>query len=171
MYSNQKESNENAASVELARATRAFESADYQNAISLLSNLVETYGGTRSGKLGIFYLAASFYNTDDFQSAEENYKKFTSSFKGERHLLASAMTGMAACMEQKGQYIESAEQYQKTVEKYGDHIFAARLLLRAARCYTLADDPERADQIYEKIINDYPDARERDEALTLKAML
>ena len=170
-YSNSLKSAERAASVELARAMRAYENSDYQNALTLLTNLVENYGNTPSGKLGYFYLANSFYQTGDYQNARKYYEKFASSFDGDPHILSSAMGGVAACYEQEQQYLEAAQQYLKVVKKYPKSIFAPQYLLRAARCYTLAEQPEKAKELYDRIIQEYPDSREKDEAVMLKSML
>ena len=87
------------------------------------------------------------------------------------HILSAAYAGSAACDEQSKNYQEAAQEYERTVEKIPDSIFAPNYLLSAARCYTLAKMPDEAINVYDKLIKDYPDAREKDEALMLKAML
>ncbi len=166
-----KKSSESNASVELSRATRAYEAGDYQNAITQLSNLVENYGGTRSGILSLFYLANSFYQTGDLENAIKNYRKFASKFSGDEHLLASAMGGIAACLEQGKKYTEAAEQYEKIVHKFPKAVQAPYFLLRSGRCFALANDNSKAKEQYEKIVKEYPDAQEKEEALMLMAMI
>ncbi len=170
-YSNSLKSAQQKASVELARATRAYDAGDYQNALLMLSNLVEEYGRTQSGKIGLLYLANSYYFTGDYQSALENYKKFVSKFKGDDYLIASGMRGIAACYEQMEKWQEAAEQYEKTAKKFPKSILAPELLIKAARCYTNAGDKEKAKELYQKVIDDYPKAQEKQEALLLLAML
>lgn len=170
-YANSQKGAEQKASVELAKATRTFESGDYQNAMPLLTNLVEKYGSTKSGKMGLLYLADSFFETNDYENAKINYKKFASAFRGDEHILSAAYAGIAACDEQLKNYQEAAQEYEKTVKKFPDSIFAPNYLLRAARCYTLAKMPNEAKNVYAKLVKDYPDAQEKSEALMLKAML
>ncbi len=170
-YANSQKGNEQKASVELAKATRTFEKGDYQNALPLLTNLVEKYGSTESGNMGFLYLADSFFENNDYENAKINYKKFASVFKGDEHILSAAYGGIAACDEQSKKYQEAAQQYQKTVKKFPDSIFAANYLLRAARCYSLANMPEEAKKVYDELVKDYPDAQEKNEAIMLKAML
>ena len=170
-YANSQKGAEQKASVELAKATRTFENGDYQNALPLLTNLVEKYGSTKSGKMGFLYLADSFFETNDYENAKINYKKFASSFKGDEHILSAAYAGVAASDEQLKNYQEAAQGYEKTVKKFPDSIFSPNCLLRAARCYTLAKMPDEAKNVYDKLLKDYPDAQEKDEALMLKAML
>jgi len=166
-----KKSSESSASVELSRATRAYESGDYKNAITQLSNLVENYGGTRSGILSLLYLANSFYQNGDTENAIKNYKEFYSKFSGDEHLLASAMGGIAACLEQEKKYREAAEQYEKIVHKYPKAVQAPYFLLRSGRCFTLANDNGKAKQQFEKLVKDYPNAQEKEDALMLLAMI
>jgi TolA-binding protein len=161
---------EKTASVDLARATRAYESGDYQNAISLLSTTVDNYGGTVSGKIGRFYLANSFFQTKDYENAEKNFKKFYSNFSGDDYFKAAALGGIAACLEQKQKPDEAAQQYEKAYEKYPKSIMAPHFLIRAGRCYALAGNSAKAAQLYDKVLKEFPQAQEKDEAILLKAM-
>jgi len=171
LYGNSRRSSEQAASVELARATRAYESKDYQNALTLLSNLVDSHGSTRSGKLGRLYLGQTFLLTNDYDNAQLHFEKFISSYKDESYLTAAAMKGVAACLEQKGDYAGAADYYQRAVKKYPKSILAPQLLLRAARCHALTDQRDQARALYDRIVADYPESQERDQALMLKSML
>jgi len=171
LYNNSKKKAESYASVELAKAVSAFQENDYQNAIPLLNNLVENYGNTRSGKLGTFYLANSFFNNGDYVNALKNFKKFSSSFKGDNLVQSSAMAGIAACHEQQGDYINAAKQYEKTAEKFTNTFMAPVYYVKAARCYNLAQNSEKAKILLEKIIEQYPNSKEKDEAILLKAMI
>ncbi|HPG40995.1 MAG TPA: tetratricopeptide repeat protein [bacterium] len=158
------------ASVELAKAMRAYQESDYQNALPLLNNLVENYGSTHSGKLGAFYLANTFFKNGDFDNAQKYYKKFASGFKGDEVILSSAMAGIAACLEQKNDYEGAARQYEKTAARFSDTFIAPAYFIKAGRCYSLAQNNEKAKQLYEKIIKDYPESKEKDDAILLKAL-
>ena len=60
LYSNSLKKSEAAASVELARAIRTYQSQDYKGALTSLSTIVENYGSSQSGKIALLYLANSF---------------------------------------------------------------------------------------------------------------
>ena len=171
LYSNSQKAAEKEASVKLAQATSAYERSDFQSATSLLSNLVEENGNTRSGKLGRLYLANSLFQTQDYTGAEENYKKFASSFKGDEHILSAAAAGVAACYEERKEYEKAAKEYERVANKYSDSIFAPRYLLRAARCYQLAEKPNLAKDAYVKLIDEYPESQEKENAILMTAML
>ena len=137
----------------------------------MLNGIVEKYGRTRSGKLAKYYLARTFYQNQDYENAQLYFEEFAKSFSGDEYIKAAALGGIAACLEQKEEYTAAARQYEKVVEKYPETILASGYLIRAARCYTHADQLEKANELYKKIIDEYPDSQEKDEAVMLDAML
>ena len=161
---------EKTASVDLARATRTLESLDYQNAISQLSAIVDSHGSTTSGKLARLHLANAFYQTKEYASAKKSYSKFTSSFSGDEHFLAAAQGGVAACLEQEKKYGEAAAAYVKAADSY-DSVLAPGFLVNGGRCYSLAGNEAKARELYNRVVQDYPKAPEKDDALMLLSMI
>jgi TolA-binding protein len=170
-YFQSSEDAEKAASVELAKATRIYESADIANAIPVLSNLVKNYGSSYSGKLGRFYLANAFFQIKDYDNARTNFEKFVSGFSGDKHFLAAAQGGAAACLEQKGQYAAAAEAYEKAADRYDESVLAPQFLYKAGRCYELAGQKAKSRAFYKSVIEKYPKSPEKDDAQTQLAML
>jgi TolA-binding protein len=170
-YRNSAKKTESAASVELARAMRVYNAEDYQNSIAMLSSLVDGSGSTRSGKMALLYLANSFYKTGDYDNAFNYYKKFVAKFNRVDYFTAYAMGSMAACIEQKGDFAEAAAQYEKTASKFPKEYLAPAYLFRAARCYSLTGNNARASTLYQKIIDDYPESQQKEDAIMQKALL
>ncbi len=168
LYSSHKA--EEQASVELARAMRIYEVGDYQNAIAQLSNVTENYGGSRSGKIARFYLANAFYQIKDYENAEKNFRRFLSGFSGDEHFLAAAQGGVAATLVQRGRLAEAAAAYEKAAKKY-DSVLSAGFFIQAGHCYARADNPKKAKEMYETVIEKYPQSSEKDEAIILMNML
>lgn len=156
-YDNSLEKAEQLASVDLSKAMRVYEASDYSNAITLFSNLVEEYGSTTSGKLGKFYLANSFYKIGDYTNAKEYFKKSVSGLKSDDHLAAAAAAGVAACMEQEENFAEAAKTFENVAKKYSKTPLASHYVFKAARCYTLAENKDKAASLYDQIISDYSD--------------
>lgn len=159
---------EAAASVELAQAMRVYESRDYANSVTLFTSIVNSAASTKSGKLARFFLAQSLYNSEEYAPAQEHFRKFASSFRGDDYLRAAALAGEAGCLEQLNQFAQAAEKYENIAKKYSP--LAARYLLRAARCYAQAGNDEQAKTIYRKIIQDYPNSQEKSDALLYSSM-
>ncbi len=167
---NNRARSESVASVQLARAIHVFDANDYNNAISLLSGLVENHGGTKSGRIARLYLAQALYRTGEYAAAAEHFKKAAAKLGSDIHLKTTALAGEAACLEQQGEYAQAAEKYEKIVKKYPDAPIAPYILFRAARCFANAGDSTKAEILYQKLIDDYPDSREKNDALMLSAM-
>jgi TolA-binding protein len=170
LFSNSSKSTNEKASVELTRAVHTFESGDVQGSLSLFNSLVEKYGSTKSGKMARYYLANAFYKNQDFENAQMQYKKFASSFSGDHYITLSALAGVASCMEQKQQFDKAAQEYEKIAEKNPKSFDAAHYLLKASQCYLKANNSSRANVLLDKIIKDYPDAQEKNDAIFLKSM-
>jgi predicted negative regulator of RcsB-dependent stress response len=161
---------EKSASVDLARATRTLEALDYKSAISQLSAIVDSYGSTTSGKLARLHLANAFFQTKEYANAEKSYRKFISGFSGDEHFRAAAQGGVAACLEQEKKYAEAAEAYLDAAESY-DSVLAPGFLVSAGRCYSLAGNDAKAKELYNRVVQDYPKAPEKDDALMLLSMI
>jgi TolA-binding protein len=158
------------ASVEFSKASRLFLASDYRNAVVQFTAIVNRSGGTASGKMARFYLAQSLYNTGDYLGAQKQFKKFAASFSADEQLRATALGGEAACLEQQGKPREAAVKYEAIVDKFKDLPRAPYFLLHAARCYELADDAPKSQALFQKIINDFPDSKEKEDAVLLSAL-
>lgn len=170
LFSNMQKKSEEKASVLLSQALRIYNNSDYQNAITSLEQLSADYGKTKSGKIGRFYLASAYFKTGDFESAQSAFDKFASSFNGDSYLKAAGIAGSAASFEQQQKYLQAAEKYENLAKKYPETAHASRYLFRAARCYKLTDNLEKSKELLNKIIEDYPDSNEKDDASLLLAM-
>ena len=155
----------------MAAAERMFEGSQYRDAIDRLNVLVDNFGGTKSGRVGKFYLASAHYNLGEYELAEINFRKFVSKGVNDPLLQISAMNGIAACLEQQNKYVEAAKQYEKAAKKYPAEIHSSSALFNAARCYMHAGDNQMAGILYNKVTVEYPESEEADKAKTQLAIL
>lgn len=161
---------EKTASVEFSKAVRTFQAMDYRGSIREFSMLVSKYGSTRSGKLARFYLAQSHYQNGEYDQAAKQFRKAAGALSGDKQLKAAALAGEAAALEQQGKYAEAAKKYEALAERYKNIPKAPYYLLRAARCLQLAGDAQKAAAFYQRIITDFPDSREKEDAVFLSAL-
>ena len=159
-----------AASVEFSKASRLYQASDYRNAAVQFTTIVNRSGGTASGKLARFYLAQSLYNTGDYVGAQKQFRKFAASFSADKQIKVTALGGEAACLEQQGKPMEAAVKYEAIFDKFKDLPRASYYLLRAARCYELADNTQKSQALFQKIIDDFPDSKEKEDAVLLSAL-
>ncbi len=168
--SNAQQKAEVTASTKLAKAINAFDSSDYTTAINILSDIVENSQRTKSAALARLYLGQALYRTNEYSGAMEHFRVAARRLGRDVHLKTTALAGEAACMEQQGQFAQAAKKYETIVRKYPEAPQASYFLLRSARCYELAQDSEKATELYQKLAEDYPNTREKDDALLLNAM-
>ncbi len=170
IYSEKQAESEGKAVVELAKATKEYANGNYETAATILKNLLDTYGGAESATLAKFYLANTNFELKNYNEAEKYYREFADA-SDDKELTASALSGLAACLEAQGKFKEAAERYQQTAEKYKDEFFAAENLYHSARCYLLSGDRAAANALLNRLIENYPDSDVEADAQLLLAEL
>jgi tetratricopeptide (TPR) repeat protein len=118
-----------------------------------LKEIVDTYGGTESGEHARLYLADAYLNLGRFDEAYKQYDGFSGSNK---LLRASALAGMASCLEQKSDYRSAASNFEKAASLSSDKSNTPDYLNSAARCYGLAGEKEKAITLFKKLKQEYP---------------
>ncbi|HTX18715.1 MAG TPA: tetratricopeptide repeat protein [Bacteroidota bacterium] len=160
-YSNNLRANNDRATTDFARVFTFYDNGQYLIAINGipernivgLQSIVDNYGSTTAGNIAKFYLANCYYNTQDYDKA----LKYFDDFSGGTSLLAnSAIAGVAACYEAKGDYKKAAENYEKAALKNADDPNAADNLLNAGRDYVKAGEKDRAVELLKRLKRDYP---------------
>lgn len=159
---NQQEKDEKAR-VELAKARIEYVKNNYDTAISILQNLVDNYGGTKGAKVGTFYLANAYFNLKKFDDAEMLFREYLDD-NGDEILEASALSGIAACLEEKGNYLEAAKTYKEVALKFGDTFMAPQNLYDAARCFDFVDQKQDARYVLTILIEKYPNSGIKNDA-------
>ncbi len=170
-YHSQKQAEKDAkAVVELTKANQEYATANYERATVILKNLLETYGSTKSGKLAKFYLANNYFELKNYSDAEKYYRDFSDD-SDDDVLIASALSGAAACLEEQGKFSDAADMYKKTADKYEDGVFAAENLYHSARCYVLSGNQQEAREMLNRLLEKHPDSAIENDAQLLLAEL
>ncbi len=164
MFVHSRKTAEAKASVELARARMEIESGNAEKAIDILRTMMTNFSGTKNAGRGTFFLANLLYERGEYDEAISLYKKYISDYGDDVIIASSCYSGIAACYEQKDDFTAAAEWYLKGAEKFSDHFEAPEQLLQAARCLRLAEKNAKAKEIYQKLIDRYPEARQKQEA-------
>lgn len=165
----QKEKEQNA-NIELSKARIEYFAKNYETAISTLNNLVESYGGTKAGKKGLYYLANAYFMSKNFDEAEEYFRKFLGE-SSDPDLTVSALAGVAASQEEREDFSTAAETYKEAADKYEDGFMAPQNLYNSARCFSLSGKTQEAAGILTILIEKYSASRIKNEAEILLAEL
>jgi tetratricopeptide (TPR) repeat protein len=161
-YSNNVRANDDRATSELAKVFTFYDNGQYQIAIngipekniSGLQSIVDNYGSTKAGNIAKFYLANAYYNTQNYDKALDYFNDFSGS--SNTLIENSAIAGIGACCEAKGNFKKAAENYEKAALKNSDDPNAADNLVNAARNFGKFGDKDRAIELLKKVKKDYP---------------
>lgn len=163
ILSNIQQEKEQSANIELSKARIDYFAENYESAISTLNNLAENYGGTKSGKKGLYYLANAHFMSQNFDEAEQYFRQFLDQ-SSDLDLMVSALAGIAACQEEKGYFSIAAETYKEAAEKYEDGFMAPQNLYDSARCFSLSGKTQEATGMLSKLIEKYANSQIKNEA-------
>lgn len=162
---------EKRAATELAKVEPYFYAQQYDRAIIELTQVVDTFSGTKAGAKAAFLLATAYYQNEDYENAlkyfEMNEKKNSNNIL----VQASSLAGMAACYESLDKNEEAAKYYEKAGKKFGHHFTAPENLFQAARCYAKVGQKDKVMELYTLISEDYSDSAEAKDVEFLKAAL
>ena len=131
-------------------------------------DIIEEYSGTEAANLANYYAGVALLNKGDFKSAILYLEDYSSS-----DLLVQARAYSLigdAYMEQKD-YTNAVSFYNKAANYNDNKYFSPRYLMKAALTYELLNDNAGAIKSYDKIIKDYWDAGEVQDAKKHKARL
>lgn len=142
----------------LVSAEQIYFSGDYREAIRRLEKYCTEYDGTKGGGTGTYYLANSYFNTDQYDFAVTNYQKYIDDYSDNEVFTVSSMLGMAACYEGLNKYQEAADQYEKTLKKYPNGYNKAEIMMSLARVYRVMNQTDNAKAWYGKIVKEFPES-------------
>lgn len=144
----------------LARGNFDFKQGNYQAALRTYSGIRQRYRGTWSAADATFFSANSYFASGLYDSSLVLYDEYLNQGKRRADLTVSAKVGIAQSLEQKGLYEDAANSFLKTQQEHPDNVLAKDALLGAARCFRLAGNLDRAIEIYNDLMDMYPDTRE-----------
>jgi tetratricopeptide (TPR) repeat protein len=170
IYMNNRAADSEKATTALGEILRYYDKGDYTTAVNGipeknllgLKEIADTYGGTHSGDLAKFYLANAYYNQGRYDEALPYFDDFSTGYS---ILRSSALAGVAACYEAKGDAKRAAEYFEKAASKTSDSQLSPEYLHHAARNYMLSGKKDRALELLKRLKKEYPTstyAREAD---------
>lgn len=142
------------------KATLEFQSGNASQAITDLNTVMEKYGGTQNGNQATFYLATAYFYAKDYAKAQTMFQRYIEKYKEDPLLLASAQAGIAECYMEKGEFQGAGDNFLKAVSIKPDGLLAAQYLFSAGQSYLKANQKEKAKEVFDKLIDQYPDSKE-----------
>jgi len=148
----------------LGKASLELQSGDLGAAAGDLQTVVNQYGSTKSAGQATFLLASAYYYAKDYAQAQSFFEKYLGKYKKDPILSASAQAGIAECHMQRGNYLLAGENFVKAASLNPEIFLSPQYLLRGADAYLKADQKEKAKELLNKLIKEYPDSKEVNQA-------
>ena len=144
----------------LGQSRVELEAGEFQTATVGLQNILRSYGGTKAAQEALYLLGNSSYYGRDYDQALRYFQDFVKKYpEADPLLLSGAYSGIGDCHMQIKEYSQAAEYYLKAADKNPDDFVVPNLLLLSAQAYSYANQPDKAKEIYEKIIQKYPNSK------------
>jgi len=170
-YVSARQAAEREASLLILQGGYALDAGNLDLARELLVEAVERFGSAPSAGRATLMLGHLYFRLGAIDSSRGYYEVYLEKYAKGDMLRASARAGIAACLEQGGEYEEAALTYEEAAGDYRNHPKAAHYLLQAGRSYRLAGRTQQAMAVYERIKQQYPEVAEADRAAIELAQL
>lgn len=142
---------------ELRNAQSAIAAGNAALAISDLSRIVRTYGGTPAAGEAALLLGQLRMGRGEVDAATTELRNFLDRGPDDR-FRAPAYGLLGSALEQAGKFGEAAEAYRLASETWPYSHLRAQSLLDAARAFRMAGDTAQVAQSYERILRDFADS-------------
>jgi tetratricopeptide (TPR) repeat protein len=169
-----KDSQESEAQQEMFQAIYYFEADSLELALNGDGNhlgfvaIIDDYGITDAAKLANYYAGAAFLKQGKFDVARLYLEDFSSN---DLLVQARAYSLIGDTYMEENDYEEAARFYNKAAEYKPNKYFSPAYLMKAALAFERNNEEDKAIAAYDKIINEYYDSPEFQEARKYKAKL
>jgi tetratricopeptide (TPR) repeat protein len=131
-------------------------------------DIIDEYGSTKAGNLANFYAGACYMRKGTFSSAIP----FLTDFSSDDILLQSrAYSLLGDAHMEADDYTEAAKFYDKAASYKPNKEFTPTYLMKAALAYQLNGQNDKAIQQYDKVIDEYKNTPEYNDARKYKALI
>lgn len=139
----------------LNMAIAKMKNLNYQEAILDFGSILDDFGGNLAARAQ-FYLANAHYDSRNYDEALNNYKIYFDKYHADKLSTASALGGIAACMENKQDFVAAGDKYLEAIDYYPQSASAPDYYLGAVRCFVLGNNLERAGQAHTAMKEKFP---------------
>ena len=131
-------------------------------------DIINEYGATKAGNLANYYAGAIYMLKGNFSSAVPFLKDFSSD---DILLQARAYSLLGDSYMESDDFKQAADYYNKAATYKSNKEFTPSYLLKAALAYKLNGQSDKAIEQYDKIIEDYKNTPEYNNARKYKALI
>ena len=144
----------------LGKANMELQGGNMGAAVSDLQTVVNQYGGSKSAGQATFLLGSAYFYARDYVQAQSMFEKYLDKYNQDLLLASSAQAGIADCHVQRGNFLQAGEEFAKAASVHPAGFLAPQYLLRAADAYARAEQMDRAKEILNRLLSEYPNSKE-----------
>lgn len=130
--------------------------------------IAEDYGITDAGKLANYYAGVCFLKQGQFKTSRLYLEDFSSN---DLLVQARAYSLIGDTYMEEKSYEDAAKYYSKAANHKANKFFSPAYLIKAALAYEKLNQNDKAKEVYDKIISDYWESSEYQNARKYKARL
>lgn len=153
MMYNSRQNAETAAAAAVGAAQTAFDQGNYAEVISQLEPVIETYAGTNSAGVAVFYIGSAYYRQGDHGQAKQYFEKYFNEYDEDPMLGASAQASLGAIAAEEGNYGEAAARYREAMRRAPYKFMMHRYSLDAARYTFESGEYEKAKTLLANLLD------------------
>jgi tetratricopeptide (TPR) repeat protein len=163
---------EREAGMMLSSVQGALFSGQYQQAEQGFNEIVKRFGSSNAAKEALLNLGNLDVRQGRTDQALAFFTRCVKASPSNPLVLYGALTGAAACHEQKGDFAKAADSYSQVAKKLPkEQYFASEALLSAGRCYENAKLPDKARACYQQVLDQYAQTQATAQAKVQLTML
>jgi tetratricopeptide (TPR) repeat protein len=137
------------------------------NSLGLI-NIIEDYGMTQAAKLANYYAGVAYLKQGKFDVARLYLEDFSSN---DLLVQARAYSLIGDTYMEEEKYEDAAKYYEKAADYKPNKYFTPTYLMKAALAFEKSNQADKAKDAYDKIITEYWDSQEVQNARKYKAKL
>ena len=141
---------EERASSDLFRAQMSIGQNDYQTAVQMLKEIVDSAPGTNAAQQAMMYLGDAYASQGKPADAASWYRRALSKARN-TEAKAACLHGLAAALEDRGDFTQAAANYEELAKLGATDNERGRAMLAQARCLGKAGQTQKAIAVYQAI--------------------
>ena len=163
---------EREAGMMLSSVQNALLSGQYQQAEQGFNEIAQRYGSTNAAKEALLNLGNLGMRQGQVDQSLAFFTRCIKAGPSNPLVLYGALTGAAACYEQKGDFAKAGDSYSQVAKQLPkEQYFVSEALLSAGRCYGNAKQPDQARACYQLVLDKYAQTQAAGQAKAQLTML
>jgi len=151
-YAGSSASSREAAGQALSQAKNNLAGGNLQIAMLELRGIADENRGSKFGAEALFILGSSQFLAGNFAEAQRVFEEYVDRYSHIEISYIGAVAGIAASMENTGQFASAADKFIEALDKDPDGPVAEDYAIGALRNYLLAGDNVAARKLYDRIL-------------------